>query len=273
MISAAAIGLAKAGAIFKRDAKLALSYEAQFFMQWLAVLAEVVITYFISTIVPPSPHFGFAGKEEGFFSYAIVNLAFVNLQTTALVNFSKTVRDGQLQGTLEALLATPTNLPIIILSGGLWAFTFTLLTTGLMLLVALPFGLDLRHTNLLTMAVFLVLTIAALSPLGVLSAAATMIFKQNAPFDFALTMLSYMFAGVYVPVALLPHPLQVLGWMLPITHSLTGFRAAVAGAAVTQVGGEVVWLLAAIALLVPFSLMAFERAVAYAKADGTLGAY
>ena len=199
MISGATIALSKAGAIFKRDAKLALSYEAQFLMQWVAALAEVVITFFIATMVPPSPRFGFSGHEEQFFSYAIVNLAFVNLQTTALMNFSKTVRDGQLQGTLEALLATPTNLPVIILSGGLWAFTFTSLTSLMMLMTALFFGLDLKHTNLLTMAVFLVLTIAALSPLGVLSAAATMIFKQNAPFDFALSMLSYMFAGVYVP--------------------------------------------------------------------------
>jgi ABC-2 type transport system permease protein len=273
MISDAAIAFSKAGAIFKRDANLALSYEAQFFMQWVAALAEVVITYFIATMVPPSPRFGLGGREEQFFSYAIVNLAFVNLQTTALMNFSKTVRDGQLQGTLEALLATPTTLPVIILSSALWAFTFTTLTSFMMLMAALPFGLDLRHTNLVTMALFLVLTIAALSPLGVLSAAATMIFKQNAPFDFALSMLSYMFAGVYVPVSLLPHALQDIGWMLPITHALSGFRAAVAGVPVTQVGGEVAWLLVAIALLVPFSLIVFERAVAYAKSDGTLGAY
>jgi ABC-2 type transport system permease protein len=273
MRNGVAIAASKAGAIFTRDAKLALSYETQFFMQWLAAVAEVVITYFIATMVPPSPRFGFGGREEQFFSYAIVNLAFVNLQTTALMNFSKTVRDGQLQGTLEALLATPTTLPVIILSSALWAFTFTTVTSFLMLAVALPFGLDLRHTNLLTMALFLVLTIAALSPLGVLSAAATMIFKQNAPFDFALSMLSYMFAGVYVPVSLLPHALQAVGWMLPITHALSGFRAAVAGASPAQVGGEITWLLVAIALLVPCSLIVFERAVAYAKSDGTLGAY
>jgi ABC-2 type transport system permease protein len=273
MRSGAVLALGKAGAIFTRDAKLALSYETQFFMQWLAALAEVVVTFLIATLVPPSPHFGFGGREEHFFSYAVVNLAFVNLQTTALMNFSKTVRDGQLQGTLEALLATPTTLPVIILSSGLWAFTFTTLTTFLMLVAALPFGLDLRHTNVLTMVLFFVLTIAAISPLGVLSAAATMIFKQNAPFDFALSMLSYMFAGVYVPVALLPPALQVVGWLLPITHALTGFRAAVAGVSATQLGGEVAWLLIAIVLLVPFSLIVFERAVAYAKADGTLGAY
>jgi ABC-type multidrug transport system permease subunit len=82
-----------------------------------------------------------------------------------------------------------------------------------------------------------------------------------------------MFAGVYLPVSLLPHPFQVLGWLLPITHALNGLRAAVAGASIGQVAGEVVWLAVAIAILVPLSLAVFERAVAHAKADGTLGGY
>jgi ABC-2 type transport system permease protein len=273
MVSGFAITLSKAGAIFKRDAKLALSYEAQYAMTWFAAFAEVLITYFIALMVPPSPRFGFGGHTQNFFTYAIVNLAFMNLQTVALISFSKTVRDGQLQGTLEALLATPTNLPIVVLSGGLWAFTQTLLTSFGMLALALFFGLDLRHTNVITLAVFLLLTILALSPLGVLSAAAVMVFKQTAPFDAALSLLSFMFAGVYVPVSLLPHALQIVGWLLPITHSLNGFRAAVAGLPVTAASGDVVWLLIAIAILIPFSLLVFDRAVARAKADGTLGSY
>ncbi len=263
----------RAGAIFKRDAKLALSYEAQLFVQLVATVSQVLVMFYLARMVPPSPRFGYDGRAGSFFTYAIVNLAFVTLQSTALSSFGKTVRDGQLQGTLEAILTTPTSLPVIVFSGGLWAFALTLTTSFAMLALAVALGLDLRHTNLLTLALFLLLTIAALSPLGVLSAAATIVFKQSAPFEFVLATLSYLFAGVYVPVSLLPHPLQVLGWFLPITHALDGFRAAVYGLPPSAVAGDALWLVAAIAVLVPVALAVFERAVRQAKSDGTLGGY
>jgi ABC-type multidrug transport system permease subunit len=265
--------LAQAGAIFRRDAMLAVSYEAGFALQWIATIAQVVVTFFIASLVPPSPHFGYDGRTAPFFSYALVNLAFATLQSTALSSFGRTLRDSQLQGTLEALLATPAAIPVIVLSGSLWAFTLTVLTAATMLLVGVVFGLDLRHANLVTLALFLILTIAALSPLGVLSAAATIVLKQNAPFDVALNLLTYLAAGVYLPVSLLPHPLQLVSWLLPITHALAGFRAAVAGASLTATASDAIWLAIAAALLVPVSLRAFGNAVSRAKSDGTLGTY
>jgi ABC-type polysaccharide/polyol phosphate export permease len=162
---------------------------------------------------------------------------------------------------------------VIVLSGSLWAFTVTLLMSLGTLAFALLFGLDLRHTNLLTLLVFLVLMVASLSPLGVISAAATIVFKQTAPFDFVMNTLAYMFSGVYLPVSLLPMPLQAVGWLLPITHALNGMRAAVNGASVTQVGADALWLAVATAVLLPLSLRLFDRAVAQAKVDGTLGGY
>ncbi len=263
----------KAGAIFNRDAKIAFSYEAQLFIQWVGTIAQVLITFYIAWMVPPSPRFGFGGHSGSFFTYAIVNLAFVTLQSTALSSFGKTVRDGQLQGTLEAILTTPTSLPVIVFSGGLWSFAFTLATSLGMLVVAVLLGLDVRHTNLLTLALFLTLTILALSPLGVLSAAATIVFKQSAPFEFVLSTLSFLFAGVYVPVSLLPPALQALGWLLPITHALNGFRAAIYGLPPAAVAGDALWLVVAIAVLVPVALAVFERAVQHAKSDGSLGGY
>ncbi len=273
MLDAGVSAAYRAGAIFKRDAKIAFSYEAQLVVQWIATISQVLITFYLAWMVPPSPHFGYGGRSGSFFTYAIVNLAFVSLQSTALSSFGKTVRDGQLQGTLEAILTTPTSLPVIVFAGGLWSFAFTLATSLGMLVLAVLLGLDVRHTNLLTLALFLGLTIAALSPLGVLSAAATIVFKQSAPFEFVLTTLSYLFAGVYVPIALLPPVLQALGWLLPITHALNGFRAAVAGLPPSAVAADALWLIVATAVLVPLASAVFERAVRHAKSDGSLGGY
>jgi ABC-2 type transport system permease protein len=264
---------AKAFAILHRDALLAVSYEAQFALQWVTIFTEVVITYFIAMLVPPSPNFGIDGKTAGYFSYVIVNVAFITFQSTALLSFARTVRDGQTQGTLEVVLSTPTSLPVIVLSGGLWAFAATSLMSVGTLTFATLFGLNLLHTNLLSLAIFLILTIGSLSPLGVISAAATMICKQTAPFEFVMNKLTYIFGGVFLPISLLPGPLQVIGWFLPLTHSLNGLRGAIAGVSPSALLPDALWLAVATLILVPVSLWIFERAVARAMIDGTLGSY
>jgi ABC-2 type transport system permease protein len=260
-------------AIFWRDAQLAWSYEMTFFTQLIGFAVSVVTTYLIASLVAPSPKFGFGGHSASYFEFLIINLTFVAFQSTALQSFARVIREGQMQGTLEVVLSTPTSLSLIVLSGGLWAFAFTLLETAINFFIATFFGLDLRHTNLLTAFTFLVLTIASLSPLGVISAAVTMVFKQTGPFDFVIGSLSYIFGGVFLPLASLPVALQYIGWTLPITHALNGLRASVQGASLSQLVPDALWLCVATLIFLPLSLYIFERAVHLAKIDGTLGQY
>lgn len=260
-------------AIFRRDAKLAVSYEVQFALRWFQVIAGVLVSYFLATLIPPSPKFGLNGATAGYFTYTVINVAFVTLQSTALSTFSQVVRDGQLQGTLEVVLSTPTPLSVIVLSSALWTFTLTLFQAGIELGIGAALGLNLTHTNLLTFFVFLFLTFLSITPLGVLSAAFTMIFKQLGPFDAILTPLSFLAGGVYIPVVNLPHALQIVGWLLPITHSLAGLRGAVYGGSLVDLGPDLLWLVLASALLFPLSIVVFNWAVHLARTDGTLGQY
>jgi ABC-type multidrug transport system permease subunit len=265
--------LNKALAIFWRDAQLAWSYEMTFFTQIIGFAVSVVTTYLIASLVAPSPKFGFGGHTVSYFEFLIINLTFVSFQSASLQSFARVIRDGQMQGTLEVVLSTPTSLSLIVLSGGLWAFAFTLLETGINFVIAIFFGLDLRHTNILTAFTFLALTIASLSPLGVISAAVTMVFKQTGPVDFVIGSLSYVFGGVFLPLASLPPALQYIGWTLPITHALNGLRASVQGATLAQLLPDAIWLCVATLIFLPLSLYIFERAVHRAKIDGTLGQY
>jgi len=262
------------GAIFVRDRKLATSYETSVAMQWTQVVVGVVVTYMISSMVAPSTRFGFDGHVDKYFNYVMVNVAFITFQVTALQSFSKVVRDGQMQGTLEVVLSTPTALSLIVVSGCLWAFTWTSLQAAVELSVAtMWFGLDLSHTNLVSGAVFLLLTVLSLSPLGIAAAAFTMIFKQVGPVDFLMNNLGFMFGGIYLPIASLPLWCQAIGWTLPITHALNGLRGATHGASLAQLAPDAIWLTAASIILFPASLYAFNRAVRHAKIVGTLASY
>jgi ABC-2 type transport system permease protein len=263
----------KAGAMFRRDAAVALSYDVSFWFSWISILVQTLSFYFIGKLVQPSPRYGYGGHSSTYFDYVVINLAFVRFQATAIQCFQNAIRDDQLAGTLESIIATPTALPVIILSRGLWAFTLTFLQVVAFLLVAVILGLNLTHANLLTIFIFIFLTIACMSPLGVLSAAGIMTFKQASGAGFIMGGLTQLLGGVFFPVSTLPKDLQYLSWLLPITHALAGIRGGIHGASPSQLMPEILWLVIAAILLLPISLWSFGRAVKRAQLDGTLGQY
>ncbi len=272
--SAVAAGLAKVGAIFRRDVLVALSYPGNFALSWLGILIDVVVAWYIGQLIPPSRSFDPSGTVAvGYFQYLAVNSAFVRFQTAALNSFAESIRDAQLTGTLEIVLSTPTQLPTLILSSAVWSFAYTIMQTTVYLAVAVAFGLNLSHVNALTTVVFLILTVGAVSPLGVLAAALSMVIKKTGPVEWLSTASASLFGGMYLPVSRMPVVFQAVAWLLPITHSLNGFRAAARGVPLSGVASDAIWLLVASLLLMPFSLWIFAKSVGKARVDGTLAMY
>ena len=200
-------------------------------------------------------------------------MAFYGFQSAALLSFAEAIRESQLAGTLEVMLATPTSIPVLVFSAGLWAFAFCGFETVLFLGASMIFGLNLSHVNVVTVLVVLALTIACISPLGVLAASVTMVFKKSGPVEFFFNSAALLCGGVFLPVDKLPHALQIVAWFLPISHALTALRAGFNGAPLAHVIENVVWLAVASVVLVPLSLAVFARAVRLARVDGTLGSY
>lgn len=268
--------LAKAAAIYKRDRRIALSYDMAFIIQWLQIIVQIISMYFVALLMPRHvQHLGLTARVIPYFSFVVVNLAFVRFQLTALQAFQLAIRGDQMLGTLEVVLVTPTSLPTVVLSTGLWGFTLTTAQIIVALITGVLLGLQL-DVNFLTTLVFLALTIACMSPLGVMAASTIMIFKQNAPTQFVAGSAATLLGGVLYPVSRLPHWLQIISWFLPITHSLEGIRAGLLeGLPLTNpiVAGDAVWLVAATAILLPISLLVFARSVNLARRDGTLGHY
>ncbi|HTU80901.1 MAG TPA: ABC transporter permease [Candidatus Acidoferrales bacterium] len=272
MLAEFEIGTRKVWATFLRDARLMMSYRVAFFLGWFAIVASVVGLWFVSKLVPESAVFG-NGRMATYFNYAVVNVAFVTLQSTALLCFENSIRNEQVYGTFEAVLATPTSVSLVVLAASAWAFTFALIQVALYLSVAMLLGLDLHHVNLASLAIFLILSITATVPIGIIGAAVVVRFKQTAPTQSIFGRASTVLAGVLFPVSLLPFWLQGVSWMLPLTHALAGIRGAFDGLSLQALSSDAIWLSAATLVLLPCSLYAFRAAVVRAKADGTLGQY
>jgi hypothetical protein len=79
-----------------------------------------------------------------------------------------------------------------------------------------------------------------------------------------------MLARMLFPTALLPWPLLIVSWYLPLTHALAGMRGGIAGLGLHVLVPDALWLAAATAICAPLSLFMLTRALDQAKRDGTL---
>src|SRR5439155_13113975 len=115
--------------------------------------------------------------------------------SSALGSFAAKLRNEQLTGTLEAMLITPTPIPLIILSSALWDFLMTSVRVVAYLGVGLLFGLRLRFDSLPAFFLILILTILAFSGVGILSAAFILYLKKGDPINFIISSASALFGG------------------------------------------------------------------------------
>jgi len=57
-----------------------------------------------------------------YFSFVLIGIAFSDYLGVGLGSFAGTIREGQMLGTLEAMLVTPTRVHSIILFSSIWQF-------------------------------------------------------------------------------------------------------------------------------------------------------
>jgi ABC-2 type transport system permease protein len=263
--------LRKALAFLKRDFRIELSYRFNFLLSLVGVIFSAAIFYFLGKIVSPSM---VEESADDYFSFALVGMAIAMYLRTGLGSFAESVREEQMIGTLEAMMSTPTSLPTIIFSSSLWRFLFTSITVLAYLAVGAALGVSFAGANVAGALVLLVITIAAYSALGIISASFIIVFKRGDPINFVVSNLSMLLGGVFYPVSILPGWLRFLSRLLPMTYSLQGIRGALLkGRGFSALWGDMLALMIISAVLIPAGLALFKVAVDHARRAGTLVKY
>jgi ABC-2 type transport system permease protein len=260
-----------------RDWRLTLSYRLQFFLRVLSVLITVTIFFFISKI--------FAGFTDPRFlqwrnplATWLTGLAVLNYFMTGFSSLANAIRQEQMQGTLESVLMTPISVPTVIVASSAWDFVEATFFSLLYLVFGwLFFDVHYRGSTLLALA-FLILTTLVLSCLGILSASFAMVFKRGDPFGIFLGTGSALFSGVFFPTQLISEHagsrIASISKVLPPTYGLDGIRRVlIEGQGFSDVREPFFTLLVFLAVLLPFSLWVFNRAVRRAKREGSLIQY
>lgn len=267
--------LRKPLAFLHKDFLSNASYKFAFIGQFFNIAVISLTFFFLAQLfdLSDSPQLERYGGD--YFSFVLIGVAVGSYLDVAMRSFSRSIRDAQMLGTLEALLVTQTEIPTLILSASAYSF----LVTSLRVLVFFLFGvvalgLQVEAANYPGALLVLALTIVSFSSIGIISASFIMVFKRGDPFSWFFTNASWLLGGVYFPISVLPDWLQKASHLLPITYSLEGMRLAL-------LQGRTSWDLMPTVLpltifglvMVPISLWIFQRAVIRAKADGTLTQY
>ena len=269
--------LRRVRAFVVRDFLLAISYRMDFFLRMLTILIVVTIFFFISRI-----YAGFVNVEDPQWRNPlpawITGLAVLNYFMTGFSSLATAIRQEQAQGTLESVLLTPINLPTMIVSSSAWDFVQATFFSFLYLFFGWLF-FDVHYQgNFLLAFMFLILTTLVLACLGILSASFAMVFKRGDPFGIFLGTGSALFSGVLFPTRLLTEyagsGVGVITRILPPTYGLDGIRRVlIEGQGLSEVRDPLFTLLLFLAVLLPFSLWVFGRAVRRAKREGSLIQY
>jgi len=264
-----------AWAFLKRDLSLNISYRMSFILQFVGIFFGVATFYFVAGVFGQavSPQLQAYGGD--YFSFVLIGLAFSGYTGLALRSFAGAIREGQTMGTLELMLLSPTRLSSILLSSSLWDYLMSSVNVLIYLLLgSLVFGADLSHANVPSALLVLLLSIAAFSGIGIISAAFILVLKKGDPVTWALGSVQGLLAGVFYPVGVLPDVLQRFSHLLPLTYSLEGMRLAVLkGYSARQLLPELLALAAFTAVLLPLSLWIFRLATRRARKEGSLAQY
>lgn len=267
--------LRKPLAFIKKDVIEEASYKLAFLMRIAGIFLASSAFFFLSRLVGKSgvPHLERYGGD--YFSFVLIGIALSGYLQTALSGFSRTIREAQMKGTLEALLLTQTGVATIILCSSLYAFIWASLSVVVYLLIGVGvFGIKMGSANLPGALAVLVLTIASSCGIGIISASFVMVFKRGDPLAFAFSAASFLLGGVYYPVGVLPSGLQEVSYFLPIRHSLDGMRLSlIGGASLKTIASSIVALAAFCAILLPLGFLCFKYAVKRAKIAGSLTHY
>jgi ABC-2 type transport system permease protein len=210
-----------------------------------------------------------------YFAFVVVGLAIYSFLGAALQRLAQIIRQAQVVGTLEALLSTRTSLATIVVCMPMFAFLETSLRVlGYVAIGVLGFGMPLRLDAWPEALVTLALTIAAFGGLGLFVAGLTMAFKRSEPLIASITAASLFLGGVYYPLTVLPHWLQVAAQFFPITPALEASRATLlTGKSWGDILPELLALAVFAGATLPAGAAFFRWTLRRAMRDGTLTQY
>jgi ABC-2 type transport system permease protein len=258
-------------ALVRRDYSIFSSYRFALGFDLLYGLIDLFIYFFIARTFKGAST-GDLGGAPTYFAFVTVGIVITLVVSAASAQVGLRLREEQLTGTLETLVAQPIRSWQIALGVAGWPFAFALARGAFYLLIAATLlGVDVSRASWGGCVLVLLAAGLALFGLGIALGALVVAFKRgNNIVGFVSIALGFA-GGAFFPLAVLPGWLEFIGKLLPTRFIFDGVRAALFTG--TGWGVDALVLLGYSVIGLPLALWAFSRALEYAKGRGSLAEY
>jgi ABC-2 type transport system permease protein len=257
-------------AVLRRDLHIFLSYRTRLVSQALTVLFSLTLFYYVSRLVNVR---GF-GSHSAYFGFVVVGLALVSVMYSCF-SIPELVRQELVAGTFDRLLLSPfgpvRSVIAMTLFPMLYSFVVAAITLGIGCLL---YGLQLDWSTVPLSLPVMILVLLAFLPFGLFFAALTLLVKQgNVGTSWVIALLSIV-GGLYFPVTLLPHWMQIAAKLQPFTAATDVLRHLLVGSSLGGAPGPSLLKLAAFAaVLLPASTAMLASAIRVGQRRGTIIEY
>lgn len=262
-------------AFVKKDFLVTVSYRFNFVLQIAFIFVAVAFFYFIGSLVDPGANPFLLAYGGSYFGFLLIGVAFADYLGVSISSFANNIREGQLTGTLELILISPTRLLTILLSSSVWSYLFTSFRVMVYLVAGVAiFGLNLGKANLLPAFTVFLLSLICFVSIGMIYAALVLVVKKGETAISAMGGLSLILSGILFPPDILPSWMAKLSGLIPFTYSLHGLRLAILeGHSMEMLKTDLMALSIFGFIFSVVSVWVFPYAVRRAKMNGTLTQY
>lgn len=265
--------ISRVRAIVARDLAIEFSYQLRLVVRVLSLTATLVFIYYVSEFVG-APE-GLADYGSTYFDYVIVGIALTSYAGLGIGDFVSRIGQEQAMGTFEILLAGPTSLWLLLLSGFIVPFAFTTIELGLIVGIGLGVvGSGFSLGSILISLPLIIVTTLSFCAFGIAAAALIVLAKRGDILTGPLYQATVAFSGVLFPVSLFPDFVEPVAYLFPSFYGLRGIRDALLGdAGFIDVADDLAIVTGFCLVLLPASLWLFDQAITKAKRSGILSNY
>jgi ABC-2 type transport system permease protein len=262
--------LDKLRAILRRDLLIAIRHRSGFVVTLVGVFTELAAFYFLSRAIGP----GFRPDGVAYFPFLLVGTGVYTFFVMSAQAFLSAVQEAQQTGTLEVLMTTSTPPAELVILSAASAFSGKLLNLLIYIFAGAAIFRASTHVNFFSCVAVLIFSLAIALALGIAAATLQVAFQKGTALIWLLGSGLWFLSGTMFPVNSLPHPLQILARLIPITYAIEGARKSLLegqspGAMLSTLGvlgGFSIFLL-------PITFAALSFSIRRARRNGTLSFY
>lgn len=260
----------------KNDLIEVFSYKVPCVLRMIGIISLLYVFYLNNNLFLQNNLTLQVGKYQlTYFLFALSGIIITMYLLPALTNFTLRMQDERRNGTLEALLATPTRFSVIVISKYISSFIFNSVLASAVLIFGIYFLRSVvMEVDFIAIIVLFILANIIFGAIALLSASFIIVFEQSGSIVRTINFIFMICGGIYFPVSVLPGSMQKFSYLLPITYITKAFRQILfKDYGLRDIMPSIIVLLGFAVVLWTAGMIILEYCLNKARANGTLTNY